>query len=234
MQTRILQITSGRGPQECCWVVSRVLKFLLEEARSLGLHAHVIHREEGEENGTLLSAVVQVKGNDLKGFVQSWVGTVLWIGKSKYRKMHKRSNWFVGVNLLQPAATGFTEFNVQDVRYEAFRSGGPGGQNVNKVNSAVRAIHIPTGINVVAKDTRSQVQNKKLAFDRLAALVRSNFIKQQEGKIYEGWKNHELLVRGNPVRVFTGDDFKKMNVEKKYKSRRLSLKQELRKEIRDD
>ena len=58
-----------------------------------------------------------------------------------------------------------------DVRFEAFRAGGPGGQHQNKTESAVRAVHIATGLAVVARDGRSQHRNKALAIERLAALI---------------------------------------------------------------
>lgn len=94
---KIIQITSGRGPAECTWVVAQVLKKVLQEAETLGLEATVLQREAGSENGTVASAIVQITGNEADEFVTSWVGTIQWIGKSTFRKFHKRSNWFVGI-----------------------------------------------------------------------------------------------------------------------------------------
>jgi len=90
---KILQITAGRGPAECCWVVAQVLKFLLEDARKNGILCTTLHREKGIENGTLFSASIMLEGEKLDGFVKEWLGTVQWIGQSQFRKFHKRKNW---------------------------------------------------------------------------------------------------------------------------------------------
>ena len=98
-----MQITSGRGPAECCWVVARVLKVLIEECEDRKLSYQVVDRQEGPENGTLASALLEVTGYQVEDQLQSWIGTVQWIGKSKYRKFHKRKNWFVGVAFFKPS-----------------------------------------------------------------------------------------------------------------------------------
>ena len=68
MKDTIIQITSGRGPAECCWVVAQVLKRLLQEAADFGLLSEVIHREVGIENGTLNSALIKLQGESLDVF----------------------------------------------------------------------------------------------------------------------------------------------------------------------
>ena len=155
---KIIQITSGRGPAECTWVVAQVLKKVLQEAETLGLEVTVLQREAGSENGTVASAMVQIIGNEAEEFVASWVGTIQWIGKSTFRKFHKRSNWFIGIFGVDTIQSN--TFSEKDIQYQAMRSSGAGGQHVNKVSSAIRATHIPTGISVVSMDSRSQHQNK--------------------------------------------------------------------------
>lgn len=212
---RILQITSGRGPAECCWVVAQVLKFLLEEARSLGIETTVLHREKGPENGTIYSATVQLSGKELEAFTRSWTGTIQWIGKSQYRKYHKRKNWFIGINRIEINNNDF-KLRDQDLKFEAIRSGGPGGQHANKVSSAVRVTHTPSGLAILASDQRSQLQNKKLARERLAMLMQIEQLKQVKKSAQENWQNHNELKRGNPIRTFEGSDFKRKKEKKKY------------------
>ena len=72
----IIQISAGKGPAECTWVVAKVLKFLLEEAKQVGLIHTILHREKGVENGTLLSATVQLEGENVSDFVKGWKGTI--------------------------------------------------------------------------------------------------------------------------------------------------------------
>lgn len=201
----IIHITSGRGPAECCWVVSKVLSKIIEEAKRAGLAHEVLNREKGTEKGTLLSAVLKINGDTAGHLVQKWQGTIQWIGQSPYRKFHKRKNWYVGVEY--DKASSVQTFSLKDVTYQAMRSGGPGGQHVNKVSTAVRAIHAPTGYVVTASDTRSQFQNKKLAAQRLKVLCKQKeselFIQKQQ----EVWNDHHTLIRGNPKRIFKGKDF---------------------------
>lgn len=225
---KIIQITSGRGPAECTWVVAQVLKKVLQEAEALQLQATVLQHEAGQENGTVASAMVQIIGNEADEFVASWEGTIQWIGKSTFRKFHKRSNWFIGI--FEVDAIQSRAFSEKDIQYQAMRSSGAGGQHVNKVSSAIRATHVPTGISVVSMDSRSQHQNKKLATERLVLKLNEaqlNLLKQQ---FQSQWTNQLAVERGNPTRTFEGSDFKKLKVEKKFKAVRQQLKNELKNE----
>lgn len=230
---KIIQITAGNGPEECTWVVAQVLKILLDEAQQLGLNPEVLHREAGDHNGTVLSATLMIEGNTVQEFVDSWKGTIQWIGQSQFRKQHKRKNWFIGIFELK----GFqpNTFDKKDFEFQAVRSSGPGGQNVNKVNTAVRAIHKPTGIAVIAMDSRSQHQNKKLATERLLNKLEEENLKEIQKQMHSEWNNQTEIKRGNPTRVFKGSDFKSQKKdEKKFKSKRQKLKRNLEKELKEN
>jgi len=225
---KIIQITAGRGPAECTWVVAQVLKKVLEEAQEQQLETVILQREAGQENGTVETASIAVKGQNADQFVKSWIGTIQWIGQSQFRKMHKRKNWFIGIFEIEPQKGGLIMEN--DIRYQAMRSSGAGGQHVNKVSSAIRATHIPTGIAVVSMDSRSQHQNKKLATERLLKKLEDETLQQLKNHVGKQWENQLNIERGNPIRVFTGSDFKKNKVEKSYKGIRQKLKTDLRNE----
>lgn len=120
--------------------------------------------------------------------------------------------------------------NEKDIHYQAMRSSGAGGQHVNKVSSAIRATHIPTGIAVVSMDSRSQHQNKKLATGRLFQKLMEYEKVQMQQQFQDVWMNQMQIERGNPIRIFKGTDFKKQKVEKKFKKERQRLKNELRHE----
>ena len=194
-----LQITSGRGPAECCRVVALVLEKILAQVKKLGLTAEVIDREQGELNRTLFSAVISIEGENSKEIVKEWEGTIQWIAQSPYRIYHKRKNWFIGVNSFSPP--DMQKVNEKEIAYQTLRASGPGGQHVNKTESAVRATHIPSGLSVTASDQRSQLQNKKLATERLLIKLSAWNIEQTMQKVRENWNNHNNLQRGNPVKV---------------------------------
>jgi Protein chain release factor B len=141
--------------------------------------------------------------------LKDWIGTILWKGKSSFRKLNKRQNWYVG--LFELALEGSLDFDVNDVDFQTCKSSGPGGQHVNKRNSAVQAFHKPTGIRVQVSDSRSQIQNRKIAIERIQAKINEakiDLILQQRSN---KWKLNKELERGNPVRTFKGGDFKKVS-----------------------
>ena len=130
----MLQLTAGRGPAECCWVVAKVLNVLLEEARQQGLEATVLSRTKGQENGTLQSALVRIVAEDASSFLASWTGTVQWVGQSKFRKFHKRKNWFIAVCLIDGEHT-VAAVREQDIRYDLMLAlpGTPGSRRFDEL-----------------------------------------------------------------------------------------------------
>lgn len=226
MKTKTIQITSGRGPVECCWVVAQVLKHLIEELKESKIKYMLLQRESGVENGTLQSATIQLQGKAIESFLKDWIGTVQWIGESSFRKHHKRKNWFVGIYEIE--ATEETFLKETEIKFQAIRSSGAGGQHVNKVSSAIRATHTKTGTQVLVMDSRSQHQNKKIAIKRLQEKVTEYNNEQLKASVQNQWENHLNLKRGNPIRVFTGSDFKTQNVNKSYKYKRQESKNNLK------
>lgn len=199
MEKTYLQITSGRGPVECCRIVALVLERILKQAQTRKLKVEIVEKEAGPANRTLLSAVIALEGAGCDTLVEEWEGTVLWIARSPYRIHHRRKNWFVGVQTFLLSES--REATENEIRYETLRASGPGGQHVNKTESAVRAVHIPSGISVVASDQRSQWQNKKLATERLQVKLTAWNVEQAMIQVQANWSNHNSLQRGNPVKV---------------------------------
>ncbi|AYW36895.1 peptide chain release factor H [Capnocytophaga canimorsus] len=219
---KIIQITSGKGPLECQWVVAKVLKIFLQEAKEKNIQAEVLHREEGDENLTLKSVTLLLKGTDLQDFLKNWLGSICWVGKSTFRKFHQRSNWFIGVFELSPSEK--IAFRESDISFQMVRSQGSGGQNVNKVNSAVRATHQPSEVSVFVQDTRSQLENKKLAIVRIKEKLQLFELEKLKQQAQNQWNNHQQVTRGNAVRTFHGTDFKRNFVDKSYKKERTKNK----------
>jgi len=202
-----LQITAGRGPAECQWVVAQLVPLLQREAALFGVAAEPIDAVPGEASGTLLSALVSLSGPGAEAFAATWQGSIQWIGKSPFRPHHKRQNWFVGVERLAEPSQPL--WSLQELEFSTLRASGPGGQHVNKTESAVRVVHRPTGLAVVAREERSQAQNKKLALARLAAMMAERGNQARADADKQRWEQHNALERGNPTRVYAGPDFRR-------------------------
>lgn len=152
MDKKIIQVTSGRGPVECCRVVAKLLALLIQQARKEGLVVEVL-----------------------------------------------RKNWFAGIASFDVQQQ--LQWNEKEVRFETCRASGTGGQHVNKVETAVRGTHLPSGIRVLAMDSRSQLENKQHCRERLQAKVMAWQAEQLVEQQQTQWQNHNILERGNPVKV---------------------------------
>ena len=204
--TRLL-LTSGRGPGECRLALTRALEVLSREAGAAGLDLDVATGPNLDGHGPA-SAIVLLEGHDAEAFAATWVGSILWVARSPLRPHHKRKNWFIGVFKLEPRPIEPAELNPADVRFEAFSAGGPGGQHQNKTASAVRAVHKPTGLAVVARDGRSQHRNKAIAWKRLGSLLKLDEELAAVADDQQVQSGHSRLERGRPIRTFEGKDFR--------------------------
>lgn len=204
--TRLL-FTSGRGPVECRIALAGVLGVFAREAEAAGLDVDIAEAAAPDKWGPP-SAVAALHGAGAAAFARGWAGSVQWISASPVRPHHRRKNWFIGVVLLPPSRAEAAPLAAGDVRYEAFRAGGPGGQHQNKTASAVRAVHIRTGLAVVSRDDRSQHRNKALALERLTALMAMREELESLADQQREHSAHDSLERGRPVRRFKGEAFR--------------------------
>lgn len=202
MNSAILHISSGQGPKECRWCVERLGEAFGREAAAIGLACSVLEVTED-----CASMLLKVEGSDVEAFVSERIGTTRWIGTSPFRPTHKRKNWFIGVRKA-PDPSDIAGFDERDISYQAIRASGPGGQHVNKTDSAIRAVHGPSGLSCVSQEQRSQFANKKTA--RLkSALMLEELRETQEGKVdAQLRKQNQQVERGNAVRVYQGPKFK--------------------------
>lgn len=201
-----MQISSGRGPEECCLAVANYADYLTHKHHKQGLELRVLDTVPGSHKGTYRSILLSVTGLDGTFQEEHHDGTLLWICKSPYRPKHERKNWFFNCEVFQePKAS---DIDISKVRVETMRSSGNGGQNVNKVESAVRVTHLPSGLTVTAREERTQALNKKLALARLFKMLQAQEQDQESTFKTELWTQHNRLVRGNPVQVFEGNEFR--------------------------
>lgn len=195
-----IQITAGRGPVECARAVTLVAREIVKAVPSLQLADCEPHNQVED---CYMSMTFVTDEPISKTIINEWQGTVLWRStRNPYRPGHKRSNWFVGVNFFDEVE--LPQIDESDIIYETCRSGGKGGQNVNKVETSVRAIHTPSGLSVKCSDERSQSQNKVLARERLLLKLNQQNEKAVAKSQARQWSNHDNLKRGNPVKIFSG------------------------------
>jgi peptide chain release factor len=201
-----LLLTSGRGPAECRIALGHVRRSITQEAVRLGIDIDCVDAAAPDVHGPG-SAVLVLHGDGSELLARTWAGTIQWVSPSPVRPHHKRKNWFVGVVQLGPPPEAPRPVAPGEVRFETLRAGGPGGQHQNKTESAVRAVHLPTGLVVVAREERSQGRNKALALERLAALVRLAAEIEALGDRERSQAAHDNLERGRPVRRYHGPGF---------------------------
>ena len=193
-----LQLSSGQGPDECELAVGKLLRALQEEFPDI----LVVEASPGRRADCYRSVRI-VSDMDLS-FLE---GSVKWICESPYRPKHKRKNWFVDVSLC--AEHSPQRFDESLVRFESFRSGGKGGQHVNKVETGVRAIYLPTGLAVTSTEARSQQMNKRIALNRLCELIADENEAGAANVKNLNRLEHARIERGNPVRVYEGIKFQR-------------------------
>ena len=209
-----LQISAGRGPAECALGVRRLKDYLVEAGRAQGVTVDMIDSQPGPQKGTLNSVLLSItdKRADNKraeDFAQSFQGSIQWICKSPFRPHHRRKNWFVQVSILSvPEVSGRSQLQAADIHWETLKAGGPGGQHVNKTESAVRVVYRPSGITVLAREERSQHRNKKLALARLAEKLAEREAEAGRVLTQSYWQKHLSIKRGDPVVVFEGLKFR--------------------------
>lgn len=195
----IIQISFGQGPAECELAVGMLLKALQAEYPDIEVLS--VHRSRYSKDGVYTSVLLATEGD-----LSELEGTVQWICQSPYRPHHKRKNWYVDISIIPEAEIICKE---EEVRFERFHCGGKGGQNVNKVETGVRLIHVPTGITVTSTTERSQYQNKRKALVKLNAILKQREREAQRRQTNDAWREHTKIIRGNPVRVYVGSDFKR-------------------------
>ncbi|QBM21995.1 peptide chain release factor H [Citrobacter arsenatis] len=199
----LLQLSSAQGPDECCLAVKKALDRLIQEAGQQDVALSLLETEPGRYPNTFRSVLVSLDGSNAIALSECWCGTLQWICSSPYRPHHGRKNWYVGVGRFMADE----QVQSDEIRFETLRSSGPGGQHVNKTDSAVRATHLASGISVKVQSERSQHANKRLA--RLLIAWRLEQQQQDASAVLKSERRlfHHQIERGNPRRTFTGMAF---------------------------
>ncbi|GET35518.1 peptide chain release factor [Microseira wollei NIES-4236] len=193
----VLTINAGAGGTDAQDWAEMLLRMYTRWAEDRGYQVHLSEISAGDEAG-LKSVTLEITGRYAYGYLKSEKGTHRLVRISPFNANGKRQTSFAGVEVM-PILAQSVELEIpdKDLKVDTFRSGGKGGQNVNKVETGVRVEHVPTGIAVRCTEERSQQQNKEKALARLKAKLliiaqeqRAQEIAQIRGDMVEAaWGN---------------------------------------------
>jgi len=180
----ILEISAGAGGTEACDWAEMLLRMYLRWAERNGFQTVVLSETPGEVAG-IRSATLLVQGPFAYGMLRAEHGVHRLVRISPFDAGNRRHTSFAMVHVLPKMEETDVEIDPEELKIETFRSSGAGGQHVNKTESAVRIIHIPTGISVSCQNERSQHQNRAAAMEILASRLAEYRRAKTEDKLRE-------------------------------------------------
>ena len=204
----ILSIHSGQGGVEAMDWASMLYRMYTRFFEKRGWEFEVIDETAGEEAG-LKSVTIDVNGKYAYGYLRFEAGVHRLVRQSPFNADHLRQTSFALVEVMPSIDEKLDiEIKDEDLEWDFFRSGGHGGQNVNKVSTAVRLTHKPSGIVVTAQSQRYQGQNREYALKILKAklwLMEEEDRKKEEAKLKGGYKTPGW---GNQIRSYVLHPYK--------------------------
>ena len=207
----IVSIHAGAGGTEACDWTAMLLRMYLRWAERHGYRTEIVDSLEGEEAG-FKSVTFLVEGRNAYGYLESERGVHRLVRISPFDAAKRRHTSFASVDVTPDVEEGDeVEIKPDEVEIETYKSGGAGGQYVNKTESAIRITHKPTGIVVACQNERSQLSNRNRAMKMLVARLAQREREERQAKLAALGGEKNAIEWGSQIRSYTLQPYTMVN-----------------------